>query len=279
MKTYTLPEDLTPLESSEILVYDYHALNESSKQQVDLSMNAFSFLQEGHKEVFSDSIPTSIDNNRFLLMKAGKCLMTETFSAQDQSYRSILLFFSDETVLKFSRKYSITLSKPKKRETIRPIPYDAFTRSFVQGILALNQLSKKNRKRILQIKFEELFIYLLDSMGNDFLECLIEDVNDYDVHFHQVIQHNKLKKLTLNELAFLSNMSLSTFKRKFEKEFNAPPSKWFLEKRLEHAALLLKNEKRRPSDIFEEVGYESLSNFIQAFKIQFGKTPKQYQSE
>jgi AraC-like DNA-binding protein len=31
-------------------------------------------------------------------------------------------------------------------------------------------------------------------------------------------------------------------------------------------------------DIFEEIGYENLSNFIQAFKIKFGVTPKQYQS-
>lgn len=278
MKTYILPDDIVTNQPSDILVHDYRAFQESSRQQVDLSMNALSFLQEGHKEVFSGSIPTSIDNDMFLLMKAGKCLMTETFSAQDQAYRSILLFFSDETVLKFSRKYSITLSKPNKRKTIQPIPYDAFTRSFVQSIVALNGLSKENRERMLQIKLEELFIYLIDLLGNDLLECLMEDVNNYDLQFHQVVEHNKLKKLTLNELAFLSNMSLSTFKRRFEKEFNTPPSKWFSEKRLEHAALLLKNEKRRPSDIFEEIGYESLSNFIQAFKSQFGVTPKQYQS-
>ena len=72
-------------------------------------------------------------------------------------------------------------------------------------------------------------------------------------------------------------MSISTFKREFEKHFHNSPSKWFQEKRLEHAAYLLKNKNKRPSDIFEEVGYESLSNFTQAFKQKFRVTPKQYQ--
>jgi AraC-like DNA-binding protein len=73
-------------------------------------------------------------------------------------------------------------------------------------------------------------------------------------------------------------MSVSTFKREFEKHFRSTPSKWFQEKRLEHAAFLLKNNSKRPSDIFEEIGYETLSNFTQAFKLKFGLTPKQYQS-
>ena len=72
-------------------------------------------------------------------------------------------------------------------------------------------------------------------------------------------------------------MSISSFKRTFEKHFHNSPSKWFQEKRLEHSAFLLKNKSERPSDIYQEIGYESLSNFIQAFKVKFGVTPKQYQ--
>ena len=72
-------------------------------------------------------------------------------------------------------------------------------------------------------------------------------------------------------------MSISKFKRKFEKNYEMPPIKWFQNKRLDHAAYLLKNDKNRPSDIYEEIGYDSLSNFIKAFKAKFGITPKQHQ--
>lgn len=277
MKIITLPEDVLSMDATHVLAFDYKALRESAKQQVNLSMNTFSFLLEGQKEVFSDVKSISISNREFLLMKAGKCLMTETFSDSNQVYRSILLFFSNEAVFQFSRKYSITLSKAAKRKAIQSIPFDSFTRSFAHSLTDLNGLSQATKNKMLQVKFEELMLYLTDTLEQGFLESLMMDVNDYDLHFLEVIENNKLNKLTLKELAFLSNMSLSTFKRKFEKQFHTSPSKWFQERRLEYSAFLLKNERKRPSDIYLEVGYESLTNFVQAFKAKFGKTPKQYQ--
>ena len=121
-------------------------------------------------------------------------------------------------------------------------------------------------------------LYLISKIGEDFLASLITKVNEYEHHFQEVIENNKLNRLTLSELAFLCNMSLSTFKRTFEKQFHISPSKWFQERRLEYSAILLKSERKRPTDIYLEVGYDSLTNFIQAFKSKYGVTPKQYQS-
>lgn len=277
MKFITLPEDVIAFEKTEVLAYDYNAQQESTKQHVNLSMNTFSFLMEGHKEVYSDAKSTAISNNEFLLMKAGKCLMTEKLTDTNNSYRSILFFFSNEAVLKFAKKYAITLSISAKRKTIQSIPYDRYLSTFAESLVDLNNLSSSSKNSIFQVKFEELMLYLTDKLGYSFLESLVIGVNNYDFHFQEVIENNKLNRLTLNELAFLCNMSLSTFKRTFEKHFHISPSKWFQERRLEYAAILLKNEGRRPSDIYLEIGYESLTNFIQAFKSKYGVTPKQYQ--
>ena len=121
-------------------------------------------------------------------------------------------------------------------------------------------------------------LYLIKFKGVEFLYSFISNSGDQSQKFIQTIESNQLNKLTVKELSFLSNMSISKFKREFEKHFHSSPSKWFQEKRLEHAALLLKNNSKRPSDIYEETGYENLSNFIQAFKVKFGVTPKQYKS-
>lgn len=279
MNIVTLPEHLIPTDLSEVQVVDYEASKESSKQQVNLSMNTFSFLQEGHKEVISDSTSISIDNTHFLVMKAGKCLMTEKFTVTNDLYRSILLFFPNEAVFRFSRKYDVTLLKDVERRAIQAIPYDQFVRSFVESLVELGKLSQETRSKVLQVKFEELMLYLTETLGADFLSSLMLDVDNHTFHFLNVVENNKLSKLTLSELAFLSNMSLSTFKRKFEEHFQDSPSKWFQDRRLEYAAFLLKNELKRPSDIYQEIGYESLSNFVQAFRAKFGTTPKQYQSD
>ena len=122
-------------------------------------------------------------------------------------------------------------------------------------------------------------LYLIEIRGVDFLYSIINSNVNHNQKFIQTIESNHLNKLTIKELSFLCNMSESKFKREFKKYFKSSPSKWFQEKRLKHAAFLLRNKAIRPSDIFLEVGYETLSNFIQAFKMKFGQTPKQYQSK
>ncbi|WP_298313208.1 AraC family transcriptional regulator [uncultured Aquimarina sp.] len=278
MKIITLPDELSLSSSMSIVVYDYESITEISKQQILLNKNTFSFLQEGTKEVFFGDSAYAIDNSQFLLMKSGHCLMTEKLSNDSEYYRSILFFFSDEIVLQFIRKFKLEISVSKTTYSTYSFDYDSFIKRFVDSLLDISKLSKSLQENMLSIKFDEIMLYLIDLNGLDFLYSLINNSDNQYQKFIQTIESNRLNKLTIKELSFLSNMSVSTFKREFEKHFHSSPSKWFQDQRLEHSAFLLKNESKRPSDIFEEIGYENLSNFIHAFKIKFGVTPKQYQS-
>jgi len=278
MNTITLPDELALNSTLSIEVYDYESTQEISKQQILLNKNTFSFLQEGTKEVFFDNSSYAINNSQFLLMKSGNCLMTEKLSNVEEYYRSVLLFFSNEDVLKFIRKFELNAPDSKNYYSTYSFSYDVFIKRFVESLLDISKLSKKIQSRILETKFEEIMLYLVEFKGVEFLYSLISNSSNEDQKFIQTIESNQLNKLTIKELSFISNMSVSTFKREFEKHFRSTPSKWFQEKRLEHAAFLLKNNSKRPSDIFEEIGYETLSNFTQAFKLKFGLTPKQYQS-
>jgi len=277
MKTITLPDELNLNPSLSIGVYNYESHQEISKQQILLNKNTFSFLQEGTKEVFFDNSSYSINNTQFLLMKSGHCLMTEKLSNVAEYYRSVLFFFSNEDVLKFIRKFELNPSDSDTFYSTYSFNYDSFIKRFVDSLLDISKLSKSIQKNILDAKFNEIMLYLIEFKGVNFLYSLISNSDNQNQKFIQIIESNKLNKLTIKELSFLSNMSVSTFKREFEKHFHSSPSKWFQEKRLEHAAFLLKNKSKRPSDIFEDIGYETLSNFIQAFKVKFGVTPKQYQ--
>lgn len=278
MKTITLPYELNLSSSKSIMVYDYESSTEISKQQILLNKNTFSFLQEGTKEVFFDNSTYAIDNSQFLLMKSGHCLMTEKLSSNSKYYRSILFFFSNEDVFQFVRKFKLEISNSKTPYSTYSFKYDSFTKRFVNSLLGISKLSKSIQENILKAKFEEIMLYLIDLKGLDFFYSLIDNSDNQNRKFIQTIESNRLTKLTIKELSFLTSMSVSTFKREFEKNFHSSPSKWFQDKRLEYSAFLLKSSSKRPSDIFEEIGYKNLSNFIQAFKIKFGVTPKQFQS-
>ena len=272
-----LPDDLKLNTSHSIEIYDYVNIKEISRQKIALSKNTFSFLQNGTKEVFFDNSSRLINNSQFLLMKAGNSLMTEKFYNDETKYRSILFFFTNESVFNFIRKFQLKPQDNASYASIYSFDYDLYIKGFTKSVLNISKLSKSIQKNILDAKFDEIMLYLLAIKGVNFLYSLISDSDNSKQKFIQIVENNKVNKLSIKELSFLTNMSASSFKRTFKKHFQSSPGKWFQEKRLEHAAFLLINKSKRPSDIYQETGYENLSNFTQAFKIKFGVTPKKYQ--
>lgn len=274
MKTVKLPDELNIDQSEFVKVYDYQSSLEITKQQIILNQNTFSFLTDGTKEVFFDNSALSIDNSNFLLMKAGHCLMTEKLS-DIKNYRSVLLFFSNETLLKIIRKAELNKTKPTENKSVYSFDYDEFIKRFVNSLLDISKLSKNIQEKLLDVKLEEIILYLTEKYGTDFLYSLMTNSSDTTQKIIQTVESNLLSKLTINELAFLCNMSISTFKREFEKCYAESPIKWFQNKRLEHAHYLIHQEQKSSSEIYFQVGYENLSSFIQAYKSKYGFTPKQ----
>lgn len=277
MQIFSLPEALELSMDDPIQLFDYRTWQSISRSKVNLTKNTFSFLREGTKEVLGDHEVRTIENDSFLLLKAGNCLMTETVSKDQKAYHSVLLFFRDEDLLEFLEKNETDLPPPTEADSFQVCEYDAYIKHFVQGLEGLMKLEKAQSSKLLKIKFEEIMTYLLQREGEAFLNTILHEQDNPMIRFKRVVENNKHTKLTLVELAFLSNMSLSTFKREFAKYYQSSPSKWFQEKRLEHAAYLLSHKQKRATELYEDAGYDSLSNFIQAFKRKYGATPKQYQ--
>lgn len=278
MKTIILPDELNKENSHYVQIFDYYSAKEIARQQIILNQNTFSFLIEGKKEVVFDNSTLSIDNSKFLIMKSGHCLMTEKLS-DIQNYRSVLLFFSSETLLKFIRKHEINSTEFNEYKSAYSFKYDEFIKRFVSSLLDISKLSKDIQRKLLEVKFEEIVLYLIAIYGTEFLHSLIEKSNDKSQKLIQTVQNNWMNKHTLKELAFLCNMSVSTFKREFEKHYAESPIKWLQNKRLEYAYFLLHQEQKSSSEIYFEVGYDNLSSFIQAYKSKYGTTPKQHQKK
>ena len=276
MYTITIPDELNLENSLAVQVFDYSSSKGVSKQQIILNQNTFSFLIEGTKEVVFDNSALSIDDSQFLVMKSGNCLMTEKLS-EVSNYRSVLLFFSNEMLSKFIRKIELEKIESKGYQSVFAFEYDEFLKRFVDSLVDLSKLSKNLQNKILEVKLEEIMLYLVEKHGTDFLYSLSVNADNTTQNFIQIIENSHLNKLTLKELAFLCNMSVSTFKREFEKHYSESPIKWFQNKRLEFAHFLLQQKQKNPSEVYFEVGYENLSSFTQAYKSKYGVTPKHHQ--
>jgi AraC-like DNA-binding protein len=87
------------------------------------------------------------------------------------------------------------------------------------------------------------------------------------------MEKNFMFNLPLEKFGYLTGRSLTTFKRDFQKAFNATPQLWLTQKRLELAHYQFVEKKKKPVDVCYEVGFENLSHFSFAFKKHFGYAP------
>ncbi len=262
-----------------LYIHYFESEMHAQKTKITLNNNLFSFLVEGTKEIYYNDEYQTIGNTNFLLAKSGNCLMTEQLSDNKQ-YKSILFFFDDTFLENFKLKHKLLFanSNSKKETPFLSLVYDNYIIDYIKSLQYFLVTSEKPSQTILQIKLEEILFYLIERNGTIILDFLnSEKKTKKDFKFKKIIENNIFSKLGLEELAFLCNMSLSTFKREFQKTYGTPPSRWFQNKRLEQSAALLKLKQERPSDIYHTIGYESLSSFTQSFKQKFGITPKQYQ--
>ncbi|WP_130736212.1 AraC family transcriptional regulator [Flavobacterium sp. J27] len=265
----------------EVYVHSFSSDAYSDKSKVQLNANLISFLTEGSKELYYENDSQIVTNKDFVIAKSGNCLMSENLS-EDKKYTSLLFFFSNNFVTHFKEKYQIEnrvkQNNSEMESKFKIISYDTFISNFVYSLQQLIQSEITLTEDFLILKLEEILLYLVQKNGEETITFLDHHtLQKHHVRLKNIVEKNIFSKLTLEELAFLSHMSLSTFKREFYKIYTTSPSKWIQEKRLEKSAQMLLNDRERPIDVYASIGYESLSSFTQSFKHKYGITPKQYQ--
>jgi len=259
-------------------IFPYEADKTTIKNRVVLTTHLFSFVREGSKEIVMGDATIKLNNKEFVLITAGKCFMSEKISDQG-NYSTTLFFFGNDLLQSFFEIHkspilnAIGRNKLIKKEVL-VFKYDEFTRSYVKS---LNYITNRSEE-LIKLKLHEIMLYLMET---DPLElcCLFakHPGTSDEIKFKNIIASHIDSNLSINELAYLCNVSLSTFKRKFAAIFNESPTNWIRQKRMEHAAFLLKYNKERVSDIYLRLGYENHSSFSQSFKSVFGVSPKEYQ--
>lgn len=285
MKTLIIPTDLTTNDTLEdINILSYSAFSPSFKNRISLCKNLFCFLVEGEKELMSPSKNGVVDTSHILLLTSGNCLMTERMSLTG-SYQSTLLFFSDALLVDFFHKHTDLIAGLSKGEKLSAEPFyifkkDDFLHHFLESIHIMLQSGLPISKRMKQVKFDELMMYLCEKSPKALEQFYLSRIaTPQELEIRLAVEAHVETNITIDELAFLCNTSLSTFKRRFLKIYGESPNQWMLKKRMSIAANLLKNNHQRPSEVFHQVGYENLSSFSQAFKQTYGVTPKEFQFE
>jgi AraC-like DNA-binding protein len=132
---------------------------------------------------------------------------------------------------------------------------------------------------LLELKIKELILLLIQSKNVCSIQELISDLySTRSVQVKNVIELHSYSNLSLDELAKLCNLSLSSFKREFKKAFNDTPNNYITNQKLKRAKELLRITEMPVSEIAYGVGFNDPLYFTRTFKKKVGNSPTEYRN-
>jgi AraC family transcriptional regulator len=85
--------------------------------------------------------------------------------------------------------------------------------------------------------------------------------------------------LSLEQLATVASMPVSSFVRSFRKATRMSPHRYFMERRIERSQCLLKSSDTSIAEIAYQLGFSSQSHFSTVFRRYVGATPGRFRSQ
>lgn len=197
-------------------------------------------------------------------------------------FEAIMFFF--EPVLLQQFLDSIHYKGDKVKFTgYRVLESNADIRFFAESLLRLYGDKTQALRDLTNIKLSE-FLHLLHlaAPGPTGFAATVAAFNQKErKSLREFMQANYFKPLAIEDYAYLTGRSISTFTRDFKNRFDGiAPKQWLIERRLEKAYRLLEeNSVAQVSEAAWESGYVNIPHFIKAFHKKYGITPKQLMIE
>ncbi|MDG1331098.1 MAG: AraC family transcriptional regulator [Crocinitomicaceae bacterium] len=127
------------------------------------------------------------------------------------------------------------------------------------------------------LKLKELMMILLKSENHQNIRKLLSEIfTPVNVRFKKAVEQNIFNQLSIDQLAFICNMSLSSFKREFQKVFGDTPARFIKNRRLEHAASRLVCSDLSSTDVAYESGFQDPTTFSASFNQKYNVSPKKF---
>jgi len=134
-------------------------------------------------------------------------------------------------------------------------------------------------KHIQDIKQTEMFMIFRAFYTKEECAALFYPLLSVNIDFKYMVLDNFQKVKTVQELADICCLSLTTFNRKFKVFFKDSPYNWILKQKGKHILMKLRQSNIPICDIIEEYGFSSPGHFTSYCKTHFNMTPTQLRTK
>lgn len=239
------------------------------------------YVVNGRSKINAPMTQLELQTGDFILMKCDN-FVNNWLENEDGTMTEIIAFHFFPEVVQYVYNDKLPTELTSTAETIQinsieRIPSTNLLVSFMKGLQMYLDAPELLTEEILKLKLRELLHILLETQSNTGAVMHIKSLFvSADYKFQEIIQANLYHNISVEHLAFMSGLSLSSFQRKFKEVYNTTPARYIKQKRVEKAAELLKNTNTRVSDIAYDCGFSDATHFSKAFASFYKISPSQY---
>jgi AraC family transcriptional regulator, exoenzyme S synthesis regulatory protein ExsA len=241
-----------------------------------VSAHAITLVLKGLLQVENDDgEKVQVKPNQMIFLPKGLYNISDIIP-DNQVFEAVVFFFDEALINEFIAKNNIAPNKKDRCVSYKVMDYTPEIRSFTESVLTIYKNKPVVWRTLTRIKLFELLHILSFSKAGCLLEAIATLNNKEKKSLREFMATNFAKPLSIEDYAYLTGRSLSTFRRDFIEQFGISPKQWLIEKRLDKARELLERNHTTVSQVSLEVGYENFSHFVKAFHKKFGTPPKQF---
>ena len=237
----------------------------------------------GHSKLYAANQYTEVKAGDTIIMKSDN-FINNWFENQSDNLNEVIVFQLTSDLLKkiYQNQLPDWFLKHQTKQVfpIQKAESNLLLADYYQNLRYYLDNPQLISEDLLRIKIQELIHVLVktDSSGNtQKIFGALFKANEYE--FQEVIQAHLFDDLKLEDLAFLTGVSLSSFKRKFSSIYGTSPNKYIISKRLDNAQLLLRTTDLRISEVAYRCGYSDLGYFTKAFQKYYNCSPSNFREK
>ena len=214
-------------------------------------------------------------NEMILLRKAHSVSYEKKGSTETGLFESQLFAINDELLKDFLTTQQVNVPPMTEEFGAQVSPMSDRLVAYCWSLAPYFNDSLQVSPGLLRLKVMELLYNVMDCSKNIFRQML-QLRQPVKVDVRRVVEENYTSPISIEELAYLSGRSLSSFKRDFQSIYGVSPAKWIREKRLSKARQMLLSSQISVADVAYSLGFENPTHFSRIFKQQYGASPSTF---
>ncbi|NMH85917.1 helix-turn-helix domain-containing protein [Flavivirga algicola] len=241
---------------------------------------AFVYTLKGACVSYSEIEEIKLKKGDAILAKCGNSSLKTFAVDKNPKYSAISIRFYKDTLENIYKDTPAPFYKIKSENNVAnsvKLNVNMLLKQYLENLITYFNNTELLTDDLIILKLKEVILLLLETEDTSKVQSIMTNLFEKKTfEFKEIVKAHICSSVSLEELASLNNMSLSTFKKKFKRIYNDTPNNYIINKRVEKVAELLPKSEEPITNIAYDCEFKTLAHMSRVFKTKYGVSPSEY---